>query len=108
MVLIEMIWIVRINDFENILLCLVLVLFWKWKLVTCFWSKQVSMESVVFLFWKECFGALCGKKRFAKFWRKMTFLDSKWFGVSVWSIWEIRNGLGVLHYVWFRKTMVLE
>jgi hypothetical protein len=40
--------------------------------------------------------------------KKMTFLDSKWFGVSVGSIWEIRNGLSVLHYVWFWKTMVLE
>ena len=56
MVLIEMIWIVRINDFENILLCLVLILFWKWELVTCFWSKQVSMESVVFCFEKNVLG----------------------------------------------------
>jgi hypothetical protein len=51
---------------------------------------------------------LCEKKRLRSFEEKMTFLDSKWFGVSVGSIWEIRNGLSVLHYVWFWKTMVLE
>jgi hypothetical protein len=48
------------------------------------------------------------RKDLRSFEEKMTFLDSKWFGVSVGSIWEIRNGLSVLHYVWFWKTMVLE